>query len=48
MEQDALTHCPVCEAEEYRKVLSANPFILIGDGWEKHSKSGAYHIKGGT
>jgi predicted nucleic acid-binding Zn ribbon protein len=48
MKQDALTQCPVCKAEKYRKILSANPFMLIGEGWESYEKSGRYHIKGGT
>lgn len=49
MEQDALSFCPVCDAEEYRKVISYAPKTLfIGDGWETNHKSGRYHPKGGT
>ena len=49
MEQDALSFCPLCDAEEYRKVISYAPKTLfIGDGWETNHKSGRYHPKGGT
>ncbi len=49
MKEDAHTMCPVCHNPDlYGKVISANPFLLVGEGWESHEKSGRYHIKGGT
>ncbi len=48
MAQDALKVCPRCDSDTYHKVISANPFILKGEGWESHETSGRYHPVDGT
>ncbi len=48
MVDDALTLCPRCMLTTYRRVVSSQPFLLKGDGWESHETSGRYHPVGGT
>ncbi len=48
MDQDAITTCPNCSQETYRKVLSATLTLFKGDGWDTNHKSGRYHPVGGT
>ena len=42
---DSLEVCPECNHAALKRVITANPFILKGDGWESYQKSGRYHQK---